>query len=261
MKTITIGRGEGCHIYIDDELMSRRHAIIKIPTFGGMEIVDMSKNGTFVNGVRLRPNVPFPVKRTDVVNFADVAQLDWSQVPDPMKYYKLGAAIVGGLVVLLLAIFLLKNLLSTSEEPSPKPATEQIQQSATPIGQQTKPVVEEPAQEQDESKAEPQSPAATEGQEAQSDTLDPVKEFNKAVQARKDRREAEERARQQKAREQKAKEQKAKEQKAKEQQQKEQQQKEQQKEQQKQPDSQKQEDSKPSDGGSSGKKEYNPEMI
>ncbi len=251
MKTITIGRGEGCHIYIDDESMSRRHAIIKIPTFGGMEIVDMSKNGTFVNGVRLRPNVPFPVKRTDVVNFADVAQLDWSQVPDPMKYYKLGAAIVGGLVVLLLAIFLLKNLLSTSEEPSPKPATEQIQQSATPIGQQTKPVVEEPAQEQDESKAEPQSPAATEGQEAQSDTYDPVKEFNKAVQASKDRREAEERARQQKAREQKAKEQ----------QQKEQQQKEQQKEQQKQPDSQKQEDGKPSDGGSSGKKEYKPEMI
>jgi len=236
--------------------MSRRHAIIKIPTFGGMEIVDMSKNGTFVNGVRLRPNVPFPVKRTDVVNFADVAQLDWSQVPDPMKYYKLGAAIVGGLVVLLLAFFLLKNLLSTSEEPSPKPATEQIQQSATPIGQQTKPVVEEPAQEQDESKAEPQSPAATEGQEAQSDTYDPVKEFNKAVQASKDRREAEERARQQKAREQKAKEQKAKEQ-----QQKEQQQKEQQKEQQKQPDSQKQEDGKPSDGGSSGKKEYKPEMI
>lgn len=256
MKTITIGRGEGCHIYMDDELMSRRHAIIKIPTFGGMEIVDMSKNGTFVNGVRLRPNVPFPVKRTDVVNFADVAQLDWSQVPDPMKYYKLGAAIVGGLVVLLLAFFLLKNLLSTSEEPSPKPATEQIQQSATPIGQQTKPVVEEPAQEQDESKAEPQSPAATEGQEAQSDTYDPVKEFNKAVQASKDRREAEERARQQKAREQKAKEQKAKEQ-----QQKEQQQKEQQKEQQKQPDSQKQEDGKPSDGGSSGKKEYKPEMI
>jgi len=256
MKTITIGRGEGCHIYIDDELMSRRHAIIKIPTFGGMEIVDMSKNGTFVNGVRLRPNVRFPVKRRDVVNFADVAQLDWSQVPDPMKYYKLGAAIVGGLVVLLLAIFLLKNLLSTSEEPSSKPATEQRQQSATPIGQQTKPVVEEPAQEQDESKAEPQSPAATEGQEAQSDTYDPVKEFNKAVQASKDRREAEERARQQKAREQKAKEQKAKEQ-----QQKEQQQKEQQKEQQKQPDSQKQEDGKPSDGGSSGKKEYKPEMI
>ena len=256
MKTITIGRGEGCHIYIDDELMSRRHAIIKIPTFGGMEIVDMSKNGTFVNGVRLRPNVPFPVKRTDVVNFADVAQLDWSQVPDPMKYYKLGAAIVGGLVVLLLAFFLLKNLLSTSEEPSPKPATEQIQQSASPIEQQSKPVVEEPAQEQDESKAEPQSPAATEGQEAQSDTYDPVKEFNKAVQASKDRREAEERARQQKAREQKAKEQKAKEQ-----QQKEQQQKEQQKEQQKQPDSQKQEDGKPSDGGSSGKKEYKPEMI
>ena len=51
MKTITIGRGDGCNIYIDDESMSRRHAIIKIPTFGEMEIVDMSKNGTSVNGV------------------------------------------------------------------------------------------------------------------------------------------------------------------------------------------------------------------
>ena len=104
MKTITIGRGDGCNIYIDDESMSRRHAIIKIPTFGEMEIVDMSKNGTSVNGIRLRPNVPFPVSRKDVVTFADVAQLDWAKVPDPLKYYKLGALIVGGLIVLLLAI-------------------------------------------------------------------------------------------------------------------------------------------------------------
>ena len=114
MKTITIGRGDGCNIYIDDESMSRRHAIIKIPTFGEMEIVDMSKNGTSVNGIRLRPNVPFPVSRKDVVTFADVAQLDWAKVPDPLKYYKLGALIVGGLIVLLLAIFLVKNLFSDS---------------------------------------------------------------------------------------------------------------------------------------------------
>ena len=54
MKTITIGRGDGCQIFIDDDLISRRHAILKISTFGKMEIVDMGKNGTFVNGIRLR---------------------------------------------------------------------------------------------------------------------------------------------------------------------------------------------------------------
>ena len=254
MKTITIGRGEGCHIYIDDESMSRRHAIIKIPTFGGMEIVDMSKNGTFVNGVRLRPNVPFPVKRTDVVNFADVAQLDWSQVPDPMKYYKLGAAIVGGLVVLLLAFFLLKALFISTDVTPTKDAVEQVQPADSNVKQQL-PEAEQAPREQADTEEAIQNPenseSTSEGQNARSDYQDPVREFNKVVQANKEKREAEERARQQKAKEQKAKEQ----------QQKEQQQKEQQKEQQKQPDSQKQEDSKPSDGGSSGKKEYKPEMI
>ena len=132
MKTITIGRGDGCNIYIDDESMSRRHAIIKIPTFGGMEIVDMSKNGTSVNGVRLRPNVPFPVSRKDVVTFADVAQLDWAKVPDPLKYYKLGALIVGGLIVLLLAIWLAKSLFSGSKEEPVKPAIEQVEKSVPP---------------------------------------------------------------------------------------------------------------------------------
>ena len=202
MKTITIGRGDGCTITIDDEMMSRRHAIIKIPTFGKMEVVDMSKNGTFVNGVRLRPNVPFPVTRKDVVNFADVHQLDWSKIPDPLKYYKLGTIIVAGLIVLLLAIALAKSLFSDSKEEPVKPAVEQVQQSAPSIEQQAEPTVEESAQEPAEGETEAQSPAATEGKEASSDAYDPVKEFNKAVQAGKERREAEERARQQKVKEQ-----------------------------------------------------------
>lgn len=201
MKTITIGRGDGCTITIDDEMMSRRHAIIKIPTFGKMEVVDMSKNGTFVNGVRLRPNVPFPVTRKDVVNFADVHQLDWSKVPDPLKYYKLGAIIVAGLVVLILAICLVKSLFTGSEELAPQPATEQVQKPATTIEQQAEPTVEEPVQEQTEGEAEPQNPTATDGG-AQSEYVDPVREFNKTVQANKAKREAEERARQQKVKEQ-----------------------------------------------------------
>ncbi len=120
MKTITIGRGDGCQIFIDDDLISRRHAILKISTFGKMEIVDMGKNGTFVNGIRLRPNVPVPVKRKDVVSFANVSQLDWKQVPNPGIYYKIGAIVLGVLLLLLVGLIVYRNVIDT---PKPKPAT------------------------------------------------------------------------------------------------------------------------------------------
>lgn len=246
MKTITIGRGDGCNIYIDDESMSRRHAIIKIPTFGEMEIVDMSKNGTSVNGIRLRPNVPFPVSRKDVVTFADVAQLDWAKVPDPLKYYKLGALIVGGLIVLLLAIFLVKNLFSdsTPEQQPVKPAIEQVQKPVAPE-QPSQPGQEAPSETTTE--GETTAPPSSESQESAKEKDDEIIDFRGTARQNREKREAAERARQQKATEQ----QKAKEQ----QKQKEQKQKEQQKEQ------QKQEDSKQPSEGNSSKKEYKPEMI
>ena len=102
MKTITIGRGEGCDIQIDHNKISRRHAILKIYTFGKMEIVDMGQNGTWVNGVKLRSGVPFPVKRKDVVNFAEVSQLNWSLVPNPTKYLELAVFYA---IILILFIF------------------------------------------------------------------------------------------------------------------------------------------------------------
>lgn len=245
MKTITIGRGDGCNIYIDDESMSRRHAIIKIPTFGEMEIVDMSKNGTSVNGIRLRPNVPFPVSRKDVVTFADVAQLDWAKVPDPLKYYKLGALIVGGLIVLLLAIFLVKNLFSdsTPEQQPVKPAIEQVHKPVAPE-QPSQPEQEAPSETTTE--GETTAPPSSESQESAKEQDDEIIDFRGTARQNREKREAAERARQQKAKEQ---------QKQKEQKQKEQKQKEQQKEQ------QKQEDSKQPSEGNSSKKEYKPEMI
>lgn len=121
MKTITIGRGDGCQIFIDDDLISRRHAILKISTFGKMEIVDMGKNGTFVNGIRLRPNVPVPVKRKDIISFANVSQLDWKQVPNPGIYYKIGALIVGVILLLLVGLIVYRNVIET---PKSKPTTD-----------------------------------------------------------------------------------------------------------------------------------------
>ena len=81
MKTYTIGRDPSCRIPINDIRISRQHAILRVYTFGKMEIVDLGKNGTWVNGVKLRPNIPFPVKRKDVVNLGNAVQLDWSYVP------------------------------------------------------------------------------------------------------------------------------------------------------------------------------------
>ncbi len=109
MKTITIGRGDGADIIIDDEMISRRHAILKISSFGKMEIVNMGKNGTFVNGIKLRPNVPFPVTRKDIVNFADVSQLNWALVPDNTKYYKYIILAVAVLLAVLILILSLKS--------------------------------------------------------------------------------------------------------------------------------------------------------
>lgn len=205
MKTVTIGRGDGCTITIDDEMMSRRHAIIKIPTFGGMEIVDMSKNGTFVNGVRLRPNVPFPVTRKDVVNFADVHQLDWSKVPDPLKYYKLGAIIVAGLIVLILAIWLVKSLFSSSEEPQNKPAIEQVKKPSQPVEQQAEPIHEQGQQEGEGQQQNLDASTTTPPSDSQESTVgqdNEIIDVYSAARASKKKREAEERARQQKAKEQ-----------------------------------------------------------
>ena len=114
MKTITIGRGDGCDILIDDYRISRRHAVLKVYTFGKMEIVDIGQNGTWVNGVKLRPGVPFPVKRSDVINFAEASQLNWSQVESPMKYVKIAGIVAAILILLGLLLFWISSAFSGS---------------------------------------------------------------------------------------------------------------------------------------------------
>ena len=115
MKIVSIGRSEGCNIRLSDPATSRRHAVIKIYPLGKMEIVDLSQNGTTVNGVRLRTNTPTPVKRNQIVRFAENERLDWSQVPDSMKYWKLGSLILLILAVILLIINFI-NCEDSSEE-------------------------------------------------------------------------------------------------------------------------------------------------
>ena len=98
MKILSIGRGDNCNIYLDDQNISRRHAQLRIYATGRMEIVDYSQNGTFINNVRLQPNAPTPVKRDDVVSFAHTRLLDWNLVPDPLKPWRIGGIVAAVLV-------------------------------------------------------------------------------------------------------------------------------------------------------------------
>ncbi len=131
-KIITIGRGDGADICIEDDLVSRRHATIKFLPFGKMEIRDLSKNGTYVNGIRLAVNKPYPVTRKDVVSFARVRQLDWSEVPDPMRPYRIGAWIALAIIACIVVFSVVSSIdwggekkiqeIEQYEEPSPSAA-------------------------------------------------------------------------------------------------------------------------------------------
>ena len=88
MKVYSIGRNEDCSIVIDNPLVSRRQALLKVYNTGKMQLVSLGTNGTYVNGVKLAQNVPYPVKRKDVISFAHAKKLDWDLVPNPFKYVK-----------------------------------------------------------------------------------------------------------------------------------------------------------------------------
>ena len=85
MKVYSIGREEGCDIVINDnsDVISRRHAILNVMSSGKMTITDQSHNGTYVNGIRISPNVPVPVTRKDNISFAHISRLDWNMSPKP----------------------------------------------------------------------------------------------------------------------------------------------------------------------------------
>ena len=83
-------------------VISRRHAILNVTSSGKMTSVDQSHNGTYVNGIRISPNVPVPVTRKDNVSFAHVARLDWNMVPkttSPAMYALMALAALVVIVV------------------------------------------------------------------------------------------------------------------------------------------------------------------
>ena len=86
-KVYTIGRDETCDIIIRDssDVVSRVHATLRSNGNGKYTLVDQSRNGTYVNGIRMSTNEEIPVTRKDVVSFAHVQDLDWEQIPENKK--------------------------------------------------------------------------------------------------------------------------------------------------------------------------------
>lgn len=82
MKTLyTIGRESNSDIILWNEESSRYHAQIRIDQKGKLWLMDMSTNGTYLNGMRISPNYEVEVSRKDEILFAGVEALDWSRIP------------------------------------------------------------------------------------------------------------------------------------------------------------------------------------
>lgn len=124
MKVYSIGRELGCDIIINDstDVISRRHATLNVQPSGKMTIIDLSHNGTYVNGIRINQNVPVPVTREDNISFAHVAQLDWDQIPDTrgmiIKYSLMGLLAILLVVGGVWGCSALSRESKTTEEPA-----------------------------------------------------------------------------------------------------------------------------------------------
>lgn len=82
-KVFTIGRDGSCDIVIQDstDVVSRVHALLRVCGRDKYILIDQSRNGTYVNGIRMSANEEIPVSRKDVISFAHVKDLDWNQIP------------------------------------------------------------------------------------------------------------------------------------------------------------------------------------
>ena len=108
MKTsiYTIGRDPACDIPLDPSctLVSREHARF-VQEGNDCYIIDLSRNGTFVNGMRIAPGEPYPVVRGDNISFANEVYLDWRDIPKRSgKIWTIVGVSAGALLLIALAI-------------------------------------------------------------------------------------------------------------------------------------------------------------
>lgn len=133
MKIITIGRGDDCDIIIEDPMMSRRQAVMRLYPTGKIEIIDYSRNGTSVNGVKLVPEKLTRIKRGDAVTFAGTKSLDWKEVPDVSKPFRIAMWSVAGVVALVLILWAVMAVNRAVRSDVPVDAVETV---TTPVPQE-----------------------------------------------------------------------------------------------------------------------------
>lgn len=162
MKVYSIGREVGCDIVINDnsDVISRRHAILNVLPSGKMTIVDQSHNGTYVNGIKISPNVPVPVTRKDNVSFAHVARLDWNQIPKPTSITQY---IIYGVIAVAILIGCVVGYHFLSSEPTPVPEPTPVQKTDTTSVEKKK---EEPTPAKEEKKETPEQKTKSQQQKA-----------------------------------------------------------------------------------------------
>ncbi len=83
-ESYSIGTASDNRIIISDldNHVSRHHAILKLKWDGKYYIYDQSTNGIYVNGVKIKSKVDFPVSTTDTINLSNSYHLDWNRVPN-----------------------------------------------------------------------------------------------------------------------------------------------------------------------------------
>jgi hypothetical protein len=149
---VTVGRGAGCQVVIDDDSVSAQHARLEYD-LGGWRITDLnSTNGTAIEGVKLAPDVPTPLPYGATVRFGgvklhfrevadvdvDAAKASW-KAPEKavtLKEERRGFRFPVWLLVLVLLLLALVAYavveMSRTPQPVPLPSTAPAAQAVSP---------------------------------------------------------------------------------------------------------------------------------
>lgn len=98
MRLLKIGSSQDCDIVLSSRKVSALHAEITLLNNGDILLEDKgSTNGTYVNNQPVKPGASIPIRRGDLVRFADT-ELQWASVPQPTnnsmfkKIYGIGSS-------------------------------------------------------------------------------------------------------------------------------------------------------------------------
>lgn len=143
-KVYTIGRDPQSDIVINDssDVVSRLHATIRVDG-SKMFLIDQSQNGTYVNGMRMSANEEIPITRKDTISFANVAEFDWTLIPDPKKSQikSIGIVVVSLIAIAAIVFGLLYFKSEKGKKTNEEPKTT-ITTDSTSISNDTKDAIE-----------------------------------------------------------------------------------------------------------------------